>query len=94
MKPVYSDIDGIAAWASMLALAERARARFNALPIAEQERIRKERADREERNRVEWFVRQGKCPYCESKLIRGKKDKNNDYKRVWHCPTCDINLSL
>jgi hypothetical protein len=60
MKPVYSDIDGIAAWASMLALAGKARAKFDALPKSEQEGIL----------------------------------KNNDYKRVWHCPTCDINLSL
>lgn len=28
------------------------------------------------------------CPDCEGKLSRGKKDKNNDYKRAWHCNLC------
>jgi len=28
------------------------------------------------------------CPDCEGKLIRGKKDKKNDYKRLWVCKNC------
>jgi len=33
-------------------------------------------------------VRQGICPSCKGKLIRGKKDKRNDYKRLWDCKEC------
>lgn len=47
--------------------------------------------DREERNRVLWFISQGKCPYCGTKLKRGKKDKNHVRKR-W-CIKCNIHLS-
>ena len=28
------------------------------------------------------------CPSCEGKLIRGQKDKRNDYKRLWTCRAC------
>lgn len=34
-------------------------------------------------------VRQGICPSCEGKLIRGKKDKRNNYKRSWECKECE-----
>lgn len=34
-------------------------------------------------------VRQGICPSCEGKLIRGKKDKRNNYKRSWECKNCE-----
>jgi len=30
------------------------------------------------------------CPDCEGKLIRGKKDKKNNYKRMWSCESCGI----
>lgn len=33
-------------------------------------------------------IRQGICPSCEGKLIRGKKDKRNNYKRSWDCKEC------
>ena len=28
------------------------------------------------------------CPVCDAKLIRGKKNKKNDYKRDWQCSVC------
>ena len=34
-------------------------------------------------------IRQGNCPSCEGKLIRGKKDKRNNYKRSWECRDCN-----
>jgi|GEM_PF-1521354 len=33
-------------------------------------------------------VRQGSCPSCEGKMIRGKKDKRYNYKRLWECREC------
>lgn len=29
------------------------------------------------------------CPTCNSKLVRGKRDKTNEYKRIWTCKMCD-----
>lgn len=78
---------------SFMTLGQQAKARFNALPKEEQERILKERADEKERKRVNWFLSQGKCPYCGSKLERGKKDKKNGYKRIWNCKTCALDIS-
>ena len=37
---------------------------------------------------IEGFIQQGLCPYCGSNLIRGKKDRKNDYKRSWSCTNC------
>lgn len=28
------------------------------------------------------------CPNCEGKLVRGRKQKHNDYKRAWRCVDC------
>lgn len=28
------------------------------------------------------------CPTCGGKLVRGKKNKHNDYKRDWACSKC------
>jgi RNase P subunit RPR2 len=54
-----------------------------------------EKAERAERRRLlsEQRIREVKiikniCPDCEGKLIRGKKDKKNDYKRIWTCKDC------
>lgn len=54
-----------------------------------------EKAEREEKRRIqsEQRIRQAKvikniCPDCEGKLIRGKKDKKNNYKRIWTCKDC------
>lgn len=35
------------------------------------------------------YIRQGICPSCEGRLIRGKKNKRNDYKRSWDCKECN-----
>lgn len=46
------------------------------------------------KRRVNYFIQQGKCPYCGEKLTRGKKNKQNDYKRVWTCAYCDKVLQV
>jgi len=78
---------------SLLTLSEKAKARFNALPKEEQERIIANRKENEERERVEHFLHQSKCPYCGQKLVRGKKDKSLDYKRTWQCISCDKTIT-
>lgn len=58
------------------------------LSAEEKQRIEQERAaDRRERLRQAQIIR-NICPACEGKLIRGKKDKRNDYKRAWKCSSC------
>lgn len=52
-----------------------------------EERIRLESEERVRRLR-EIKILQSICPDCEGKLIRGKKDKKKDYKRVWSCSSC------
>jgi hypothetical protein len=54
-----------------------------------------EKTRRAERRRLssEERIRQAKiikniCPACEGKLVRGKRDKKNDYKRLWNCKDC------
>lgn len=96
INPAYGSPFGMSteeAIISILKLGEQSKARFNALPKEEQERILKERADEKERKRVAWCLSQGKCPYCGNKLVRGKKDKKNGYKRIWTCKTCDLDIS-
>lgn len=34
------------------------------------------------------------CPDCEGKLVRGKKDKKNNYKRAWNCRDCQNSHSM
>lgn len=29
------------------------------------------------------------CPDCSGKLMRGRKQKKNDYKRTWRCADCE-----
>jgi hypothetical protein len=74
------------AWINSLLVAS---ARNNSKLTAE------EKAEREEKRRLlaEERIRKAKiienvCPACEGKLIRGKKDKKNDYKRMWTCKDC------
>lgn len=59
--------------------------------LTPEERKAKEdaRREREELERISRIVQQGKCPHCDSKLIRGRKDKHNDYIRTWTCSGCD-----
>jgi len=55
---------------------------------AEREKMRQEHeAIRNEEIRCSQ-VRQGICPSCKGKLTRGKKDKQNNYKRSWGCKEC------
>lgn len=51
------------------------------------ERVEKIRLLEEERVRRAKIIK-NICPNCEGKLIRGKKDKKNDYKRIWNCKDC------
>ena len=37
------------------------------------------------------LIRENTCPYCKSKLVRGKRDKKNGYKRKWTCTGCGNN---
>lgn len=60
-----------------------------------------EKAERSERRRLlsEEKARRAKimnrtCPSCEGKLIRGKRDKKNDYKRSWDCRDCGVAHTL
>ncbi len=59
--------------------------------LTPEEREEKDRRiqERREKERIEYSINQGKCPKCDSKLSRGKKDKNNNYKRLWTCLNCD-----
>ena len=53
----------------------------------EQRRLQIEASIREDKRQV--TIHQGKCPTCEGKLIRGKKDKKMNYQRGWECKSCD-----
>lgn len=56
------------------------------------EELEVERVETEERNKqynINKHINQGVCPDCKSKLVRGKKDKNNNYRRTWTCSECD-----
>lgn len=64
------------------------------LPEEERNRRREERRlEQEERHRRACIV-QGICPSCREKLIRGKKNRKNDYKRDWYCSGCESTHSL
>lgn len=78
-----SSIYGLAL--GLLAEGRKAEAR-----LSEEERAQRKEASRlasEERSRRA-YINQGTCPSCEGKLIRGKKDKKNNYKRAWVCSKC------
>jgi predicted RNA-binding Zn-ribbon protein involved in translation (DUF1610 family) len=101
----YSSGVGLALATSMLMLGSMAYRKsraeeFKNLSPEEQQKVIEEKQEeerraqeRKERRRVEWFIHQGKCPYCGKKLIRGKKSKENGYKRTWKCVNCNIELS-
>lgn len=42
-----------------------------------------------EHQRKELIIRQLKCPSCQGKLTRGKKNKKMNYHRSWVCSSCD-----
>jgi RNase P subunit RPR2 len=56
-------------------------------PEQKAERDEKRRLLSEERIRLTKIIK-NICPDCEGKLIRGKKDKKNGYKRIWACTNC------
>lgn len=33
-------------------------------------------------------IRSNVCPACNGKLVRGPRNKHNDYKRTWGCIDC------
>ena len=76
----------------LLDLTQQAKKEFKSLPQEEQDRITSEREAIQEQKRVNACINQGKCPKCLGKLIRGKKDKKNGYKRTWKCLSCDKDI--
>lgn len=75
---------------TVMAMMLRANKNYNEKYTEEERRKMKE--DREAIRREEIRcsgVRQGICPSCNGKLIRGKKDKRNNYKRSWECKECE-----
>jgi len=76
----------------LLLMTQQAKKRFKSLPQEEQDRITAEREALQEQKRVNACISQGKCPECLGKLVRGKKDKKNGYKRKWKCTSCDKDI--
>lgn len=76
-----------------------AKKKFDALSKEEQDMVIKTKGEEakarealQEQKRVNACIIQGKCPECQGKLIRGKKDKKNGYKRTWMCVTCNKDI--
>lgn len=69
----------------LLAETRKAEAR---LPEEERTRRKEERRKASEERLRQAQIIQNVCPFCEGKLIRGKKDKKNNYKRSWQCSNC------
>lgn len=91
MKYVIGDGGMLGMATALLSASAMANAK---LPEEERERRKQEReAARQERIRQAQII-QNVCPSCEGKLIRGKKDKRNDYKRVWNCFNCGSQHSI
>jgi len=76
----------------LLDLTQQAKKEFKSLPQEEQDRITSEREAIQEQKRANACINQGLCPDCLGKLIRGKKDKKNGYKRTWNCVKCDKDM--
>jgi len=73
----------------LLSLTQQAQRKFKSLPQEEQDCIIAERETKEKQKRITACIQQGLCPDCLGKLIRGKKDKKNNYKRTWNCVKCN-----
>ena len=69
-------------------LAEARKAEAN-LPEEERKRRREESRNTSEERMRRALIIQNNCPFCGGKLVRGKKDKRNDYKRAWKCSACN-----
>jgi len=77
----------------LLLMTQQSKNRFNALPQEEQDEINFKREVDNEAKRVSACIQQGLYPKCLGKLIRGKKDKKNDYKRSWNCMKCEKDIT-
>ncbi|MGJ0846574.1 hypothetical protein ACR77J_07790 [Tissierella praeacuta] len=71
-----------------ISLAAMAQHEYNKLTPEEKQARKDKREKWEEEYRINKCIQQGKCSYCDSKLIRGKKDKHNKYIRTWTCSGC------
>jgi len=83
----------------ILQAKQHAKKKFDALSKEEQDMVIKAKEEEaktreaiQEQKRVNACINQGKCPKCLGKLIRGKKDKKNGYKRTWKCLSCDKDI--
>lgn len=58
--------------------------------LTEEQKIKRkdERERREKQRIIQVKILKNICPDCEGKLIRGKKSKKFDYKRLWTCKHC------
>ena len=66
-----------------------AHVRENAKLTDEEKAERRERLKLAEEQRIRRAsILRNICPDCEGNLVRGKKDKKNDYKRAWVCNKC------
>lgn len=97
-RTVGTGIVGMSSMSSIygmgIGLLAEARKRELALSVEEREhRAEVQRLKAEERYRRA-SITQGICPQCNAKLIRGKKNKKNDYKRDWKCLKCDSTHSM
>lgn len=80
--------NGISPYALINSLMVAAANENNKLtPEEKVERKERRRLLEEERVRVS-KITQNVCPSCDGKLKRGKKDKKNEYKRLWECIDC------
>ena len=77
---------------SILLMGQQVKKPFNDRSQEEQDQINAKWESDKENKRVKEYIQQGICPYCEGKLIRGKKDKKNNYKRTWNCVKCEKDL--
>ena len=81
---------------SLMLLTQQPKKKFKALPQSEQDQIIAKRESDAEQKRItqhiQQHIQQGICPHCEGKLIRGKKDKKNDYMRTWKCSSCEKDI--
>lgn len=81
----------ISAAMGLLAEAKKAEAR---LPEEERARRKEERLKASEERIRQAQIIHNICPSCEGKLVRGKKDKRNGYKRAWKCKSCGDTHSI
>lgn len=82
---IGSSPDPYALISSLLVASAREKAKLTDEEKAE----RRERRRQAEEQRIrKALVLKGICPDCKGNLVRGKKDKKNDYKRVWTCKSC------